>query len=47
MTTVALTTVVRLAPTRTTTGLLLSTSMMFFLLDKITGLPGPVKGIER
>lgn len=43
MTTVALTIVVTLAPMGTTTGLLLSTSIMFILCDEMTGLPGPVE----
>lgn len=42
MTTVALTIVVTLAPMGTTTGLLLSTSVIFISCDEMTGLPGPV-----
>lgn len=42
MITVALTIVVKLEPIGTTTGLLLSTSMMLMLCDTITGPPGPV-----
>lgn len=42
MTTVALTIVVTLAPMGTTTGLLLSTSVIFISCDEMTGFPGPV-----
>ena len=42
MMTVALTIVVTLAPMGTTTGLLLSMSVIFILCDEMTGLPGPV-----